>query len=511
MRGHKPLSELIKALKDAGLLISFHGSADRFITDVVSDSRAVCDGVVFVCIRGLKHDGHDFIPDCVSRGASAIIVEDEEKALPVRGNATLVRVSNARKALALLASNFFGEPSKLLRLIGVTGTNGKTTTVHMIAACLHLLGRRVATMGTMGASTDDGMRVELPHTTPEAPIIQRHLSMFANMGIQDVVMEVSSHALLQSRVLGCTFDAAVFTNLTQDHLDYHGNMNSYFHAKALLFTEYIEHARSIGKQPVAIINGDDPYGKRLLEICPSSKITYGLSKWCEVYASNMGFGRTHTEMVVHIRDGRSLHIKMPLVGKFNVYNALATIATLVALGEDISATVEALRDFKPPRGRLERVDEGQDFMVLVDYAHTPDGLLQVLETLKPLKGDGRLIVVFGCGGDRDPTKRPKMGQIASANSDLVIVTSDNPRSEDPLAIIKQILSGVEEGKRAKVIVEPDRRKAIFKAIEIARSGDIVLIAGKGHERYQIIGQERIPFDDHEVAREALRTVGGIRR
>ncbi len=506
----KPLEELVESLREAALLVSVNGDVNRAVSDVVSDSKTACDGAIFVCIRGMKHDGHDFIKECIAHGASAVVFEDETKAAPFVGEVTLIKVKDTRKALAILASKFFEEPSKRVRLIGVTGTNGKTTTVHMIAACLRSLGRRVATMGTMGASTDEGGQFDLPHTTPEAPLIQRYLHMFACGGIQDVVMEVSSHALSQDRVLGCAFDAAVFTNLTQDHLDYHGDMESYFSAKALLFTEYARYALKVGKGFAAAINADDPYGRRLLSIRHCKVISYGLSDECDVYASDVRMQRTHTDIVVSIRPLgiQSIHIRMPLIGMFNVYNALAALSTLVALNEDVTCAVNALEQFTPPKGRLEPIDEGQPFTVLIDYAHTPDGLLQALRTLKPIKDGGRLIVVFGCGGDRDKTKRPKMGRIASVEGDIVIVTSDNPRSEDPMVIIEQILSGVELTERHKVIVEPDRRKAIFKAIGMAQCGDIVLIAGKGHETYQIIGQRRIPFDDGEVAREALSSLGG---
>lgn len=506
----KPLGELVESLKENELLVSVSGDVSRVISDVVSDSRAVCDGALFVCIQGMRNDGHDFIGEGLARGASAIVFEDETKAAPFAGKTTLIKVRDARKALAILSSKFFDEPSTQIRLIGVTGTNGKTTTVHMIAACLHSLGRRVATMGTMGTLTSNGEQFDLPHTTPEAPLIQRYLFKFARDGIQDVVMEVSSHALSQSRVLGCAFDAAVFTNLTQDHLDYHGDMESYFAAKALLFTDYARHAEKAGKKFSAAINADDPYGRRLLSICPCVAISYGSGEECDVYASDIKVQRTHTDMVVSVKPlgVRSLRIRMPLIGMFNVYNALAALAALVVLGEEVTRAADAFEKFVPPKGRLEPIDEGQPFMVVVDYAHTPDGLLQAIRALKPLKDGGRLIVVFGCGGDRDKTKRPKMGRIASTESDIVIVTSDNPRSEDPMLIIEQILSGVELTERRKVIVEPDRRKAIFKAIEMAQQGDIVLIAGKGHETYQIIGQQRIPFDDGEVAREALNSLGG---
>jgi len=503
----KPLSELIRALERTNLLISVIGRIDKSVNAVTNNSSQAKEGSVFVCIKGLKHDGHDFINECIKRGVDVFVVEHEREAQGK--DVTFIKVKDTRKAFGILSSTMHDEPSMSLRLVGITGTNGKTTTAHMLAACLRSIGRRVAVMGTLGASSDEGFHSELPHTTPEAHLIQSHLRQFANMGIQDVVMEVSSHALSQDRVFGCAFDVGVFTNLTQDHLDYHGDMESYFIAKSMLFTCYAEYARSVGKEFTAVINADNGYGKRLMEMCKTKLITYGLSERSDVLATDINVGREKSIARFCIKPTKeTVELKLPLIGLFNIYNALAAIATLVALGEDAIPAVKVLESFEPPRGRLERVDMGQPFSVFVDYAHTPDSLLQVLRTLKPLKGDGRLIVVFGCGGDRDKTKRPKMGHIASSEADIVVVTSDNPRSEDPLAIIHQILEGVDDSSRHKVYVEPDRRKAIFKAIMLAEANDIVLIAGKGHETYQIIGQEKIPFDDREVAKEALSVVLG---
>ncbi|MFA4016007.1 MAG: hypothetical protein RUDDFDWM_001108 [Candidatus Fervidibacterota bacterium] len=503
----KPLSELINVLKQTGLLVSVIGRTDKHVNAITNNSTQAEKGFAFVCIKGLKHDGHDFINERIKRGVDIFVVEDEREAQGK--DVTFIKVRDTRKAFGILSSALYDEPSRSLRLVGITGTNGKTTTAFMIAACLQSIGRKVAVMGTLGALSDEGFHTELPHTTPEAHLIQSHLRWFANKGIQDVVMEVSSHALSQDRVFGCAFDVGVFTNLTQDHLDYHGDMESYFTAKSMLFTCYAEYARSVGKEFTAVINADNSYGKRLIEMCQTKLITYGVSEERDIFATDINVGREKTVAKFHIKPTKeTFELKLPLIGLFNIYNALAAIATLVALGENVTPAIEVLESFKPPRGRLERVDMGQPFSVLVDYAHTPDSLLQVLRALKPLKGDGRLIVVFGCGGDRDKTKRPKMGYIASNEADIVVITSDNPRSEDPLAIIQQILEGVDETLRHKVYVEPDRRKAIFRAIMLAKANDIVLIAGKGHETYQLIGQEKIPFDDREVAKEALSTIVG---
>jgi len=495
------LRELVAGLPKARLI-----GSDVEVTDITHDSRKVQAGSVFVCLKGLKVDGHDFVRDALQRGAAAIVAERE---VPTNGK-PLVLVEDAREALAWLCHRFYGEPTKSLTVIGVTGTNGKTTTTHLIA---HLLnaefgkeGELAAVLGTVGVKWR-GQTWETDQTTPDAPELVRWLARLRDDGAKFIVMEVSSHALAQKRSDGILFDAAVFTNLSRDHLDFHGDFENYFAAKARLFTEYAEIAQRQGKSFHAFINADDPYGQRLLTMCPAPKTTYGFAKDADYRAIDLHLSPSGTKFAV-ITCPSSLvprPLSIRLLGRFNVANALAAIAVARHFGVSWETIADALPKFKAPPGRLEIVDEGQPFTVAVDYAHTPDALEKVILTVRELT-KGRVIVVFGCGGDRDPTKRPEMGRIATQLADYTVITSDNPRTEDPIKIIEQIVAGVVSG--AKFHVEPDRRKAIFHAIEFARPKDFVLIAGKGHETYQIIGTQKFPFDDREVAREALRARKG---
>lgn len=475
---------------------------DVEVSDITHDSRKVKPGSLFVCLRGLKVDGHDFAPDALKRGAVAIVAEREVQT----DGKPLVLVPDTREALGWLCHRFFGEPTKSLKVIGVTGTNGKTTTTHLIA---HLLNSEfgkgsevAAVMGTVGVKWQ-GQTWELDQTTPDAPELVRWLAELRDDGARFVVMEVSSHALAQKRSDGILFDAAVFTNLSRDHLDFHGDFENYFAAKARLFTEYAEIALRNGKPFHAFINADDLYGQRLMAMCPAPKTTYGFSETADYRAVDLNLSPTGTQFTVVLRSPSpvSYPLSLRLVGRFNVANALAAIAVALHFGVSWETVARALPEFKAPPGRLEIVDEGQPFTVAVDYAHTPDALEKVLLTVRELT-KGRVIVVFGCGGDRDPTKRPEMGRIATELADYTVITSDNPRTEDPLKIISEIVKGVKEGSAHHV--EPDRRKAIFHAIFEAQPGDFVLIAGKGHETYQIVGTQKLPFDDREVAREALK-------
>lgn len=494
------LRELIANLSTAKLF-----GDDVEVTDITHDSRKVQLGSLFVCLKGLKVDGHDFVRDALQRGAVAVVAERE---VPTDGK-PLVLVPDTREALAWLCHRFYGEPTKSLTVIGVTGTNGKTTTTHLIA---HLLNAEfgkdaeiAAVLGTVGVKWR-GQTWETDQTTPDAPELVRWLARLRDEGAKFVVMEVSSHALAQRRSDGILFDAAVFTNLSRDHLDFHGDFENYFAAKARLFTDYAEIALRNGKAFHAFINADDPYGHRLLTMCPAPKTTYGFGENADYRAVDLRLSPSGTQFAVITRPSslvpRPLSIR--LLGRFNVTNALAAIAVARHFGVSWGAIADALPKFKAPPGRLEIVDEGQPFTVAVDYAHTPDALEKVLLTIRELT-KGRVIVVFGCGGDRDPTKRPEMGRIATELADYTVITSDNPRTEDPLKIIEQIVKGVRKG--AAYHVEPDRRKAIFHAIFAAQPGDFVLIAGKGHETYQIVGTQKLPFDDREVAREALKEKG----
>ncbi|MCS7192543.1 MAG: UDP-N-acetylmuramoyl-L-alanyl-D-glutamate--2,6-diaminopimelate ligase [Armatimonadetes bacterium] len=494
------LSELVSNLTSAKLI-----GDDVEVTSITHDSRKVQSGSVFVCLKGLRVDGHDFVKDALQKGAVAIVAERE---VPTEGK-PLVLVPDTREALSWLCHRLYGEPTKSLTVIGVTGTNGKTTTTHLIA---HLLnsefgeqGEVASVLGTIGVKWR-GQIWEIDHTTPDAPELVQWFARLRNEGAKFVVMEVSSHALAQRRSDGILFDAAVFTNLSRDHLDFHGDFENYFAAKARLFTDYAEIALRNGKSFHAFINADELYGQRLLAICIAPKTTYGLVKSADYQATNLQLSPSGTQFAVITR--HSSHapysFSLRLLGRFNVANALAAIAVARHFGVSWQTIENALPKFQSLPGRLEILEEGQNFTVAVDYAHTPDALEKVLLTVRELT-KGRLIVVFGCGGDRDPTKRPEMGRIATHLADYTIITSDNPRTEDPIKIIGEILKGVR--KDATYHVEPDRRKAIFHAIFLAQPDDFVLIAGKGHETYQIVGTKKLPFDDREVAKEALRVKG----
>ncbi len=467
------------------------------MTAIVHDSRKVTKGALFVCLRGLRVDGHQFVSEALAKGAAAVVAERE---VPTNGR-PLVLVPDTREALAWLCHRFYGDPTKDLVLIGVTGTNGKTTTTHLIAYLLSTQHpQSVAVLGTVGVHWK-GQYHELDQTTPDAPVLVSWLARLRDEGARVVVMEVSSHALAQRRSDGCLFDAAVFTNLSRDHLDFHGDFESYFAAKARLFTDYATVAQRGGKSFCAFVNGEDPYGQRLVSLCPAPVTTYGYRDGLTYRATDIRLSPSGTQFMLLAPETYPRLLRLRLVGRFNVENALAAIAVARHFGIGWQEIETALPQFTPPPGRLELVDEGQPFSIAVDYAHTPDALEKVLTTVRELT-KGRLIVVFGCGGDRDPTKRPEMGRIATQLADYTVITSDNPRTEDPLAIIEQIVAGVVPS--ANYRVEPDRAAAIAHAIAIAQPGDFVLIAGKGHETYQIIGTEKRWFDDREVARQAYR-------
>jgi UDP-N-acetylmuramoyl-L-alanyl-D-glutamate--2,6-diaminopimelate ligase len=491
------LRELLTALPDAQV----QGNVDIEIATIAYDSREASFGTLFVCITGFQRDGHEYIPQALERGASAIVVERPEALEQLPANVTGILVSDSRYAMAHLASEFYGHPSRELLLIGVTGTNGKTTVAHIIAEVLREAGyKSVGIIGTLGAATERSV-YDTGRTTPESLDLQRLLADFLDGGSEAVVMEVSSHALALQRVAACAFDAGVFTNLTQDHLDFHKDMEDYFQAKAKLFSEvarYSEQFKSFG----AVINVDDKYGRRLRdEFCADSLyITYGIESEAHVQAQAVHLGPNGTSYVVRSGDTQ-IHLELNLTGRFNVLNSLAAVAFGLLKQRPAAELQVALQRAVPPEGRMEMIDSGQNFYVAVDYAHTPDGLKNVMATVREFT-PGRLITVFGCGGDRDRSKRPQMGALAASFSDVCVITSDNPRTEDPNGIIEEIVSGTHQG-HAEVIVEVDRRNAIEKALRIAKAGDFVLVAGKGHETYQIFKDRTIHFDDREVVRECL--------
>jgi UDP-N-acetylmuramoyl-L-alanyl-D-glutamate--2,6-diaminopimelate ligase len=458
------------------------------VASLAYDSRAVTPGALFFCVPGEHSDGHDHAGEAVARGATALVVER-----PLGLGVPELVVDSVRAAMAPLAVGFYGDPSASLRVVGVTGTNGKTTTAFLVAALLGGAGERCALLGTV-KSVIGGCEGPVIHTTPEAIDLQASFRAMLDAGDGACAMEVSSHALAQGRTDGTHFAAAIFTNLTQDHLDFHGTMERYFEAKRRLFD---------GDVGVRVINVDDPYGRRLAAAHPDA-VTFALDAPSDYGARELASTVGGARFVATTPDGE-VELRSRLPGRFNAANVLGALAATHRLGvplETIAATMPAVA---PAPGRFQALDEGQPFSVLVDYAHTPDSLENVLRAARALS-DGRLIAVFGCGGDRDRGKRPQMGHIAATIADVSIVTSDNPRSESPPAIIDEILAGIEDRAAVEAIV--DRRQAIGRAVGLASAGDVVVIAGKGHERGQQFANGRtIPFDDAEVAAEALRARG----
>ena len=477
------------------------GRLDLEARDVTHDSRACSHAMVFVAIRGAKADAHRFIPQAVERGAVAVISEMSVEASNEGHVAPAwIEVEDARAALARAASIMHGHPSTRLKLVGITGTNGKTTTAHLIDSIIRAWEKTSAMFGTI--SYRIGAREAVAHhTTPEAAELQRMLAQAIGVGCRSAVMEVSSHAIELHRADALKFEVAVFTNLTRDHLDYHQTMESYFAAKSKLFNG------ALGSAPAtSVINVDDEYGRRLIESANGRVITYGLGKSADVRTDDFSLTASGLSFTALTPAG-PVEIASSLVGRPHVYNILAATAAGLALGADLEAIARGIRDCTTVAGRFEQVTldnyHQPDFTVIVDYAHTDDALKNVLQTARELAGSaGRVITVFGCGGDRDKTKRAPMGEIAGRLSDVAIVTSDNPRPEEPEAISADIEVGLKKTDRPYVKLR-DRREAIYHAINEARGGDVVLIAGKGHETYQIIGDRTNHFDDKEVAREAM--------
>ena len=460
-------------------------AANVEISSLVYDNRLARDGTLFFCVPGYTRDGHDFASDAIARGAAALVVER-----PLNLGVPEIKVPSVRAAMAAVAARFHGDPTARLQTVGITGTNGKTTTAFLVRALLEAAGRPTGLLGTV-KSVIGGVEHEVLRTTPEAIDLQRTFAEMLDAGDEACVMEVSSHALELHRADAIHFAAAIFTNLTQDHLDFHETMEQYYAAKRLLFTELAP--------THAVVNVDDPYGARLAAELGGTAITFALDHDASYRAGAVQTGLDGSHFAVRGPDG-VFELSSPLTGRFNVSNVLGAFATARALGVSAGTAIDAIAGAGQVPGRFESVAEGQDYAVLVDYAHTPDSLQNVLEAARPLT-TGRLHVVFGCGGDRDRGKRPLMGEIAARLADRVIVTSDNPRSEDPAAIIDEILAG----SGGDVEHEVDRRVAIDRAIATAGPGDVVVIAGKGHEQGQEFEAGRkIPFDDVTVVRESLR-------
>ena len=473
----------------------------RPITGIAYDSRSVQPGQAFVALKGVRADGAAFARQAVERGASVVVAEQP---LPDLG-VPVLEVADARLALAELSADFHGHPSERMRVVGITGTNGKTTTAHLVASIFEAAGMKCGVIGTVAHRIGDEVRASA-HTTPEAPDVQQLLHEMVDRGCEACAMEVSSHALALRRVDGTTFSAGVFTNLTRDHLDFHSDMEDYFQTKLRLF-------EMLPAGAPALINMDDPRAAAVVE-ASARPVTYAINRPADITPGPLSFSIDGLEFDIRTPRG-TLHVRSKLVGRPNVYNILSAASTAVALDLPFDVIEKGLQALDAVPGRFEVVSSSRDgITVVIDYAHTDDALRNLLETARPL-ARARVITLFGCGGDRDRTKRPLMGAVASRLSDVLVVTSDNPRHEDPRRIIEEIQRGITPDTRkegAELFAIADRRAAIAKAIEVARPGDLVLLAGKGHEKYQVLGDEQLPFDDVAIAREMLgkrRTNSGV--
>ena len=492
------LSELVEGTP----AVLLQGDPSTVVEGVQHDSRRVRPRELFACIRGRRADGHDFIGQAVAAGATAVLVE-REGPFPAAGTAAVVRAPNTRAALGPLAARACGHPSRALTLVGVTGTNGKTTTTYLVEGILAAAGVPTGVVGTIqyrcGEAVFEGER-----TTPEGSDLQALLARMRGLGAQAVAMEVSSHALALGRVAGCAFDVGVFTNLTQDHLDFHGTMEEYFAAKALLFRNLVEGGKPA---PAAVVNADDPWARRL-PIAPGvRRIAFGQGPEADVGPEGITWSLEGIRGRFRTPAG-TIPVESALAGQHNVANLLAAAGAALACGVAPEAVARGIAAMRAVPGRFEKVEMGQPFGVVVDYAHTPDALERALATARTL-ARGRVLVVFGCGGDRDRGKRPLMGAAAARLADVAVITSDNPRSEPPEAILAEIAAGAKKGvdDPGRCVTIADRREAIAHGLRLAGPGDLVVIAGKGHETTQIVGPRIIPFDDRAEAREALRDLG----
>lgn len=482
------LSEIIKGIKDYELS-NFN---DVEITGISYNSKITKDSDIFVCLKGEHSDGHTYAKMAYEKGAKALLCE---KKLDI--NLPQIIVKSSRNSIADLAATFYKNPSKELNLVGITGTNGKTTVTHLVQRIVEANNQKCALIGTLGykVSSESDYK-EAKHTTPQAPELQATLRMLVNDKIKTVAMEVSSHALEQNRIGGCEFNGAVLTNLTQDHLDYHITMNNYFESKALLF-------KNLKKGSFAVINTDDEYGQKFINIIPNGVklITYGVKNQSDIMAKDIEFSINGAKCSFNF-DNNKIKLDLQLNGMFSIYNALAAFACGLAMGIDSKICADALEKTASVAGRFEIVNKQP--LVIVDYAHTPDGLENVLKAAREITPEGsELICLFGCGGDRDTTKRPKMGKIADDLADKIVVTSDNPRSEDPQLIISDIMTGIKSVNTHRIFVEPDRGEAIKVLKTISKANDVIVLAGKGHEDYQILKDKTIHFDDREEARKVF--------
>jgi len=501
--------KLGKLIADLNVL-DFHADPEMDIKGLAYNSLNVKPGFLFVAIKGNSQNGHNFMEDAIRNGAVALVGENFKD---FNTQIARIKVPDSREALSGIAANFYDHPFNKINLVGITGTNGKTTTSYVLESILLASGAVPGIIGTVNYRLP-GLTLQAPVTTPESLDLIQILRIMADKGVTHTVLEVSSHALDQKRANGCPFRVVIFTNLSRDHLDYHQSMEAYFKAKSLLFRDI---SKKLPKNfTKAVINLDDPKGKELAGLSDFPALTYGLGKNCDIRADQIHADKNGLTACLKTPSGK-LNVRSSLIGTYNIYNILAASAAAFCMDIDLKSIAKGIENMKGVPGRLELVKDRTIPTVLVDYAHTPDALKKALKAVKGIVA-GKLITVFGCGGDRDKGKRGKMGRVAGENSDFVIVTSDNPRTEDPEAIIAQIEKGIKEcglnnladknnRRMHGYIIETDRKKAIWKAIEMAGKSDLVMIAGKGHEDYQIVGKEKRHFDDREVAIEALNKFG----
>ena len=482
------------------------GSPETEITSVTCDSRTVAPGALFFALRGSKTDGKLYVKEAMERGAAAVISDQapEENLLETQRDKAIkawIQVAEPRRALAAAAANFYSHPSRNLQLVGVTGTNGKTTVGYLVDSILRASGRITGLAGTVEWRTPSQVR-EARDTTPDAVELQRMFAEIRDAGGSSAVLEVSSHSLMMDRVWGCHFAAAIFTNLTRDHLDFHGDAESYFQAKRRLFA-----GTGAGAPDVGIINTDDPHGAKLKGLAQRT-VTYGLGNGAQITARKIQVSTDHLQFTAQTPEG-PVEVRSPLIARINVHNILAAIGAVQSLGVSRADIELGIRNLTSVPGRFQKIDEGQPFLVVVDYAHADDALRNLISTARELAGNGRVITLFGAGGNRDRGTRPLMGEAAGSLSDLVVLTSDNPRTEDPARIINDVVVGLQKAGAAYEI-EMDRERAIELAFRKARAGDIVLLAGKGHENYQILKDRTLEFDDREMARRILRKIGFVK-
>lgn len=488
--------DLIKPLRTTRSSMNF--SENLEIIKMTNDTREVEPGSLFICIVGSQLNGHQFAKEAERKGAAMILASE-----PVEVNIPVIYVNNTKKAMAILASVFYDNPSQKLRVIGVTGTNGKTTVTHLLDHIFYTHKEKTGVIGTMYRRIGSEV-FQTKNTTPDSITLQKTFHEMVERGVNNCSMEVSSHSLVQGRVWGTDFDIAIFTNLSQDHLEYHHTMENYAQAKSLLFSQLGNDYKK-DKPKYAILNFDDSVGRSYEELTSAPVFSYGIDHEADFKASDVRITEKGTTFNLHFED-HVYEVVLQLVGKFNVSNALAAIAGAYAAGLDLDEIIHSIGEISGVRGRFEMVKGDYDFAVIVDYAHTPDGLLNVLNAINEIKTN-RVICVVGSGGDRDPSKRRVMGEIAFENADMAIFTSDNPRTEDPDVILKEVVEGLEEGTYTLL---PDRKEAIQYAINQAEPNDVVLIAGKGHEDYQIIGTKKYHFDDVEEAKRAIEIKKGIK-